>query len=219
MRSNLNRARPVIAALAIAMASGTAYAADVVYQEPPAPSPVIQDLPGVGSWAGPYAGIQGSYGFGGRAATAAGRATTDGFTGGGFAGVQGQTGNFVYGVEADVNYSGVDGTVGGTTVRNRYDGSLRGRAGVAVGDQLMVYGTAGAAMARTRVTDAAGRDTGNMTGWTAGAGIEANVTQEVFARGEYRYTDYGSRTFDTGSGAQRVSNRDHRVGVGVGVRF
>ena len=51
-------------ALGLFALSGTAYAADVVTEEPPAPAP-IAELP-VASWAGPYAGLNVGYGFSGR---------------------------------------------------------------------------------------------------------------------------------------------------------
>jgi outer membrane immunogenic protein len=180
---------------------------------------VIEDLPGVAPWAGGYVGLQGGYNFSGKTNAATGEIETNGFYGGGFAGVQGQTGQFVYGAEADVNYSAADGSNGVTASRTRIDGSLRGRAGVAVSDRVLVYGTAGGAAAKLRLSDAAGRDSNTMLGWTAGAGVDVKVTEDVFGRLEYRYTDYGSETFDTGSGPQRVSASDHRIGVGLGVRF
>ncbi|RUU07291.1 porin family protein, partial [Mesorhizobium sp. M7A.T.Ca.TU.009.01.3.2] len=55
MQANLKFARPLAVALGLFALSGTAYAADVVSEEPPAPAP-IAELP-VASWAGPYAGL------------------------------------------------------------------------------------------------------------------------------------------------------------------
>ncbi|TIN18979.1 MAG: porin family protein, partial [Mesorhizobium sp.] len=55
MQANLKFARPLAVALGLFALSGTAYAADVVQEEPPAPAP-IAELP-VASWAGPYAGL------------------------------------------------------------------------------------------------------------------------------------------------------------------
>jgi len=61
MQANLKFA-PIAVALGLFALSGTAFAADVVSEEPPAPAP-IAELP-VASWAGPYAGINLGYGFG-----------------------------------------------------------------------------------------------------------------------------------------------------------
>ena len=64
MQANFKFARPLAVALGLFALSGTAYAADVVSEEPPAPAP-IAELP-VASWAGPYAGINLGYGFSGK---------------------------------------------------------------------------------------------------------------------------------------------------------
>ena len=46
-----------------------------------------------------------------------------------------------------------------------------------------------------------------MLGWTAGAGVDVKVTEQVFGRVEYRYTDFGSDDFNTGSGPRCRSTR------------
>ncbi|TIV95672.1 MAG: porin family protein, partial [Mesorhizobium sp.] len=103
MKTNLKFA-PLAAALGLFAFAGTAFAADVVSEEPPAPAPVAE-LP-VASWAGPYAGISLGYGFSGHAdARDAGvNVKTKGFIGGVFGGYQWQQDNFVYGAEADLGY-------------------------------------------------------------------------------------------------------------------
>lgn len=215
------KARFTYAAIGIAaMMTAPAFAADVISEEPPAPVAVIEDLPGVAAWAGPYAGVTAGYGFNGKAnSDVNGDVDTDGFQAGAFAGWQGQSGRFVYGAEADVNHSEVGGSNGAVGGRTKVDGSLRARAGVAVNDRVLVYGTAGGAAANQRVYDGAGRDTNTMLGYTVGAGADVKVTDRVFVRGEYRYTDYGSDTFNTGSGDQEVDVSDNRVLLGLGVKF
>lgn len=214
--------RFALSAAAVMGLSAPAFAADVVYQEPPAPAPIIESAP-VSSWAGPYAGLHLGYGFGGSAETSVGGVTNDigtsGWLGGGFGGFNVQNGQFVYGAEADVNYSGVDGTNAGEAARSRIDGSLRGRLGYAVNDDVLLYGTAGVAAERLRVTDAAAaRDTNLMLGYTVGAGTDVKLTDDVFARAEYRYSDYGSETFNL-TAPTSVDSSNHRVTVGLGIKF
>ncbi|MGO4841682.1 outer membrane protein, partial [Rhizobiaceae sp. 2RAB30] len=43
--------------------------------------------------------------------------------------------------------------------------------------------------------------------------------ENIFGRVEYRYTDFGSKDFNTGSGAQSVNSRDNRVMFGLGMKF
>ena len=210
---------PAVAALALSAAP--ALAADVVYQEPPAPQPIIESAP-VSSWAGPYVGAHLGYGFSGSVEdkSIGNDISTSGWLGGVFGGYQMQNGQIVYGAEADVNYSGVDGSNAGEDARTRIDGSLRGRLGYAINDDVLVYGTAGVAAERLRVTDNAvpASDTNMMVGYTVGAGADVKLTDDVFARAEYRYSDFGSDTFDLGAPA-RVDSSNHRVTVGLGIKF
>ena len=214
--------RFALSAAAVMGLSAPAFAADVVYQEPPAPAPIIESAP-VSSWAGPYAGVPLGYGFSGSAETSVGGVTNDigtsGWLGGAFGGFNAQNGQFVYGAEADVNYSGVDGSNAGETARSRLDGSLRGRLGYAINDDVLVYGTAGVAAERLRVTDGLGaRDTNMMVGYTVGAGTDVKLTDDVFARAEYRYSDYGSENFNL-TAPTSVDSSNHRVTVGLGIKF
>jgi len=195
-----------------------ARAADVVGEEPPAPS-VPYEEPASNGWAGPYVGATVGYGFGHGDSSVTGPATRRGFTGNGFAGVQGQSGQFVYGGEADVGYDAGTANAGTTHIKGGVDGSLRARLGYAVTDQVLLYGTGGGAARHVGISDAAGSDSGLALGWTAGAGIDAKVTDNVFVRGEYRYTDFAAKTLNTGSGAQAIDVGGSRVSLGLGVKF
>ena len=222
MRTKPKFALSTVAGLGIAaMLAAPALAADVVYEEPPAPAPV-EIAPLASQWSGPYAGVQLGYGFSGRVSEPGNTVNTNGWMGGVFGGYQMQNGMFVYGVEGDVNYSGVDGENGGVEARSRVDGSIRARAGVAVTNDILVYGTAGVAAERLRMTDVAtaDSDTNMMVGYTVGAGTDVKLTDEVFARAEYRYSDYGSKNFDLpGLGNPSVDSSNHRVTFGVGIKF
>jgi len=224
MKASTILARPFAAALGIAvLAAMPAYAADVVFQEPPAPQPSApMDFAPIATWTGPYAGLQFGYGFSGRVNSAtSGAVHTDGWYGGAFAGYNLQNDMFVYGVEGDINYSRFTGSTAGVAdTRTSLDGSLRARAGVAVTDDILLYGTGGVAAQRLTVSPwATTGDQQALIGFTAGAGMDARLTDQVFGRVEYRYTQYGNRNFDFGTGTESVNSRDHRVGVGLGVKF
>lgn len=212
--------RPVAAAFLIALAGALpARAADIIGEEPPAPQPLpIEEAP-VNTWSGPYAGVTLGYGFAGRTNTPGNEINTDGFNAGGFGGFNMQNGMFVYGLEGDLGYNGNRGTNAGTSSRTGIDGSVRARAGVALNERMMVYGTAGGAAARMKIQDAAGADNNTMLGYTVGAGTDVKLTERVFARGEYRFTDYGAEVFNTGSGAQSVDAHENTVKFGLGVKF
>lgn len=222
MKSNSILLRSVAAAagLAAVLAAGAANAADVVYEEPPAPAAPMETPP-IATWAGPYAGVTLGYGFGGTVTGATGGAI-NGATGwmfGGFGGFNWQSGAFVYGLEGDVGYNGINGGNGTTYFRNGLEGSLRARLGYAASDNFLLYATAGAAGTQQQIFDAAGAASGAAWGWTAGAGVDAKLTEAVFGRLEYRYTDPGAITLNTGSGAQTINSSNHRVTVGLGVKF
>lgn len=211
--------RFALSAAAVLGLSAPAFAADVVYQEPPAPAPILDTAP-VSSWAGPYAGVHLGYGFSGDTNPAGQPAIgTSGWLGGAFGGFNMQSGQFVYGGEADINYNSLDGSNGTLSSRARVDGSLRARAGVAVNDDILVYGTAGVAGERQRLSDGTNSDTNLLVGYTVGAGTDIKLTEQVFARGEYRYTDYGSKTFNLGGTAYDTDSSNHRVTLGIGIKF
>ncbi|MGX5842545.1 outer membrane protein [Mesorhizobium sp. ArgA1] len=216
MQANLKFA-PLAVALGLFALSGTAFAADVVSEEPPAPAP-IAELP-VASWAGPYAGISAGYGFSGHAKVHDGGPDikTKGFVGGVFGGYQWQQENFVYGAEADLGYNGVKGDSGGVNSKGGFEGSLRARLGYAVTPEILLYGTGGGALKNQKISVPGDSDSNTMLGWTAGVGTDIKITDNVFGRVEYRYTDFGSKSFD--SVGTKVKESDNRVTFGVGMKF
>lgn len=216
----IKTAKPIAAALGIALltSGGAAYAADTVFEEPPAPSAPEERLP-LAAWSGVYGGAVLGYGFGDTDVGAT-SVDNDGFIAGLFGGAQFQSGSFVYGGETDIGYNWMDGTNAGVTTEAGIEGSVRARLGYAATDRLLVYGTGGVAVGRMEVTNAAGSDTNTMVGWTAGAGVDAKLTDQVFGRLEYRYTDYANKTFNPGgAGAVNVDANQNRVMLGLGLHF
>ena len=217
MQSKFRLSRPAAAFGLIALLGAVpAYAADVAVEEPPA-APL--EVPPVNTWDGPYAGISLGYGFSGTTTPVTGDIDNDGFVGDVFGGYNFQNDILIYGVEGDIGYNDMKGSSGGTETKAGFEGSLRARMGVAITDQVMVYGTAGGAAQRLEVSDPAGSDSQAMLGWTAGGGVDVKITEQVFGRVEYRYTDLGSEDFNTGSGPQSIDSTQSRVTFGVGMKF
>jgi outer membrane immunogenic protein len=222
MKANLKYAQSTAAAFGlIALGMAPAFAADAVMEEPPAPAAPMETPP-VNTWSGPYAGVTLGYGFAGQTDVGdpALEIETDGFLAHGFAGYQMQNGNFVYGLEGDVGYGGYEGDNLGVESKAGLDGSLRARLGVAVTPDILLYGTAGGALQNNEITDAVGNsDSNTHLGWTAGAGADVKITEQVFGRVEYRYTDFGSKDYNLGGTNFEADSRDHRVMFGVGMKF
>lgn len=207
-----------VVGLGLAAIAAPAMAADVVYQEPPAPAPIIPSAP-VSTWAGPYLGAQIGYGFHGRVSGAGTTAETKGWMGGVFGGYNFQDGQLVYGVEGDINYSDIKGSSAAFGSRTTVDGSVRGRIGAAVTEDILVYGTAGVAAENQRITVGGAEQSRGLIGYTVGAGTDVKLTDDVFARAEYRYTDYGSKSYDLPVAGTGYDSSNHRVTVGLGIKF
>jgi outer membrane immunogenic protein len=163
-----------------------------------------------------------------------------------FAGGNYQLGRFVAGLEGDWQRSNLTGNnqqqaligaaaalptptgvfPGGpftvaTTIRNSE--SIRGRLGIALG-RLLVFGTGGLAWGDpTNAYALLGSapfvaNGGISSGWTAGAGLDYALTDNVFGRIEYRYTDLKTSGFvaaaaDAADAANNVTLSDVRVGI------
>jgi len=223
MTKNMKLARPAAAAFGIAALIGTfpAFAADAVMEPEPAPAAIPMEEPPLNTWSGPYAGVSLGYGFAGDTEVDApynNSIGTDGFLMGAFGGYNWQAGNIVAGAEADIGYSWAEGSNAGLDSQSGLEGSLRARLGYVVSPNVLLYATAGGAAKDLEVSGPGGSDNNTMLGWTAGAGADVMVTENVFGRVEYRYTDFGNETFDIGPSAD-VSDKDHRITFGLGMKF
>jgi len=219
MSVNLKSTRLAIAAAGLlSLSAAPVFAADVIDSVPEPAVPM--EVPPMATWTGPYAGINLGYGFAGKANEPGNEIGTDGFLGGAFAGYNAELGNgVVAGIEGDIGYSDVKGSNAGTEVKGGVEGSLRARLGYAVTPDIMPYLTAGGAGRSVKVVEGGVADRQTPLGWTAGAGIDVKLSENVFARGEYRYTDFGSENFTTGAGSRDVSFKDNRVQFGIGMKF
>jgi outer membrane immunogenic protein len=152
---------------------------------------------------------------------------------GGYIGANTQQGLWVYGVEADwAHYDRSDSVVGlvgastpgccsiggtpiddRTSVRNKWDASLRVRGGYLVTPDVLLYATGGFAlqqlsssMSCVGVIPGILPPTGSpacllshsqtnsdvLPGWTIGGGLEWKLVSNLILRGEYRFSDFGS---------------------------
>lgn len=206
----------ILASAAVLTLSAPVFAADAVVDQPPAPEAAPFEQPS--GWDGAYLGAYGGYGWS-KNKTDAGKLDADGLQGGAYGGYNFQNGQFVYGVEGDLGYSGAKERNFGYKAKQGVEGSVRARAGVAL-DPVLLYGTGGVALTDNKLSGPDGSDSKTHVGWTLGAGAEAKITQNVVGRVEYRYTDYGRKDYDLG-GLDDVSNKitTNEVRVGVGYKF
>ncbi|ANH03724.1 MULTISPECIES: outer membrane protein [Shinella] len=206
----------LIASTVSMVAFQAAHAADAIDDIPQAPAAEYSEPVASGNWAGAYAGGTASWQRGDF--NRQGDAKANGLGGGVYGGYNMQNGQLVYGGEADLNYSGVDAERNGLKGKQGVNGSVRGRVGIDL-NPVLVYGTAGIAGTNVEMKNANGKDDRNMVGWTAGAGAEAFVTNNVTARIEYRYSDYQKKSFNLGGDKVKSGFEDHSVRVGLGVKF
>lgn len=134
---------------------------------------------------------------------------------GGHAGILGQWGVLVAGVE--VSYSGlpnVDGNTwcpaGTASCRTEIENLLllNGRLGFELG-RAMLYGTGGWARSTvnvTRTAAVAAQDDGHLSGWDIGGGIEFIMWPNVVFGVEYLHVDYDDGGFGLANGGVLVEN-------------
>jgi outer membrane immunogenic protein len=248
----------VLVVAAVTLPAIGARAADLPLRKAPAMSYSLF------TWTGFYAGINAGGKFGGdddvvtegqaapNIANIAGGArpgfvplNRDGFIGGGQIGYNYQFGQFVAGIETDIDFTDsrdsrtvttaqlVTGAPLNNTFSSRlnYLGTVRGRLGFAY-DRSLFYATGGFAYGETeRHIDMFGA-TGNLqfsgdrrevkTGFAVGAGLEHAITNNVTVKGEYLFFDLGKDTLDVavipGSGGAGTGYNSHFKDTGHIVR-
>jgi outer membrane immunogenic protein len=229
----------LIAASAALLVSTSAYAADVVIDQAPMPEAPIA---AAYDWTGGYIGVNAGGGFGEFKHPATGPGvpggsfldvSAGGFLGGVQAGYNWQSGQMIYGVEADFQASSVDAEVsnlfigGGTLLKTKVDwfGTLRARIGYTPVDRFMVYGTGGLAYGRVKTETLIGPAGGisssdTKAGWTVGGGAEYAVNTNWTIKTEYLYTDLGkSDVYSAGGTTLENDVAFHTVRVGLNYKF
>ena len=231
------RKTALVAASIAAFTSAPALAADL--RVGPAASPVSVAIP-VGNWNGFYIGIQGGYGWGDVNWTYAGGADashrTRGALLGGTIGANVQTGQWVFGVEADYAWADIRGSTAcpnpAFACRSTLEsfGTVRGRVGIAWSNWLL-YGTGGVAFGDQNIrtvqlagiaTPASGTPVNGTNiftaGWTAGGGVEWAFAPNWSAKIEALYFDLGRNTY-TVDNALLVNARHDGVIVRGGINY
>lgn len=145
-----------------------------------------------------------------------------GMFGGVQAGYNWQSGNWIYGLETDLQVSDIKQRLGGTlnyidddgdrvhdkwnnSVKVRWFGSTRLKVGHLVSDRTLLYGTAGLAYGQYRASihvddlidpddSVSYKKTRTRVGYTLGAGLEHAIDKKWSVKGEYLYTDLGRST-------------------------
>ncbi|MEI9853044.1 MAG: outer membrane beta-barrel protein [Sphingomonas sp.] len=133
-------------------------------------------------------------------------------------------GKAVVGIEGEATDSTVKESAGAViaagdslSVKAGRDLYLGGRVGFKVGDRTLLYAKGGYTNAKINTlytapsTSVATSDT--VDGWRAGAGAEVRLSKGIYAKGEYRYSNYSELS------GYPVDIDRHQVVAGVGVRF
>lgn len=218
---------------AILLLSGAAQAADLGWNS--GASPIYSPTPASG-WTGFYAGVNAGYDWGTLTREpAGGGAEVQNNTSGGQIGAQAgynmDMGGFVLGGEADLQWANVGYSeelpgVGTFKAGVDFYGTLRGRAGMSFG-QVMPFVTAGFAAGRgtASVTNGGGVTTSQSAthlGWTVGAGLEAQATENISIKAEYLYVDLGTQAYNgplAGLGGIDATQRFSVVRAGLNYKF
>jgi len=238
-----------LATAALAVAAGSALAADLPRRSPP---PAFIAPPPLFTWTGVYIGGQIGYAFGNSYSNIPGTgfaqsSSPEGVIGGAHVGYNYQINQFVVGLEGDVdglNFSNSNTlgnfyTTGGfyESTRIPVEGSIRGRVGYAW-DRVLFFATGGAAFADIQhqyavsnlqgvlqaVTLVTTYDPNNpysstRVGWTVGGGVEYALSNNWSVRGEYRYTDFGHSSDYLASIGQTITNHIIEHRVTVGFSY
>jgi outer membrane immunogenic protein len=220
MRTSVKALLAGVATLAIA---ASAQAADLPSRA--APAPFIAAVP-IFTWTGFYVGVNAGYGwnvndnnnnyYDSSLGFYGNNSDSDGgFVGGGQIGYNYQIGQFVIGVETDLQYADIGGKsnnylaggYSGNKNTDGYFGTVRARAGVAL-DRALIYVTGGfaygdiASGSSTLYAPSLGYYYGSNddvnTGWTLGGGVEYAFTNNLTAKVEGLYVNLDTKNNNVG---------------------
>jgi outer membrane immunogenic protein len=239
-QQEISMKRMLIAAALAFVAGGQALAADLppATLPPRAPATYVPVAAPVYNWGGVYVGINGGWGFGSSNWTAGGGCvgacstgsfSTDGGLIGGTIGANFQTGQLVFGIEADADWSDINGSSAATNAvcpscqtRNDWLGTVRGRIGYAF-DRVLFFGSGGGAFGDVKAAAPGfGSQDSTEFGWTAGAGLEYAFSDSLTAKIEYLFVDLENASCTTVCGGGfpvAVSFNSNIVRAGINYKF
>ncbi|WP_173931439.1 outer membrane protein [Chelativorans sp. Marseille-P2723] len=219
--------RVLLTTTAIFFSAGVTLAADMVTYEP---APIAPPAPERFSWEGPYVGLFGGLATGETEYTAGEiggpgdidvDVSSSGFLGGVQAGYDWQSGNFVFGVVADIAASSYGPSISISGLADvdidsnlDYLGTVRGRVGHAM-DRTLFYVHGGFAFGKTEQDITIDGieffdEDQTRTGWTLGAGFEFAVTDRISLGAEYAYVDLGSEEVFSDDAIDIFVDEDYR---------
>jgi outer membrane immunogenic protein len=212
--------------LAVAALSAVpgAQAADLsvapLYKAPPPPVSLAYN------WSGFYLGLNGGGGWGDSHWEGIGNTGLSGGEFGGTAGYNWQLGQAVLGLEGDLDWARLTGTLtcpgGACSTSSTWLSTVRGRVGYSF-DRFLPYVTGGVATGdiRAAVPGLPGSSSTN-TGWTVGGGVEVALPGNWSAKAEYLHVDLGAFNCGVACGGtpnENVSMRDDIFRAGVNYHF
>jgi outer membrane immunogenic protein len=214
--------RRLILAMALALSAVPAFAADLPVAPPPPPrAPAFVPAPPF-TWTGFYVGINGGYGWGNWSDGLGDSFNNNGGLAGGTIGFNYQWDWFVAGFEGDIDWADLkwnqsaaaSGTVFGVPVsaaatinyKNDILSTFAARFGAAA-DHALFYVKAGGAWTQEQFSGTGSLSVGgpppttvvingsnsfSRLGWMVGAGVEYAFTNNLTAKIEYNYIDFGT---------------------------
>lgn len=161
------------------------------------------------SWFGPYAGANLGLQWGSLSNSGA---KPSGVAGGFQGGFNWQFGQFVTGVEADIQLSDANDVFADYKFSNPWFGTMRGRGGFAFNNMLL-YGTLGLALGRGHVSRAGLSEDNLHIGWTTGVGLEVGLTPNWSVKGEYLFIDLAADNYTFTHTSNGLTSNVVRFGV------
>jgi outer membrane immunogenic protein len=215
-------------ALGVLVLAPRAHAADLslapLYKAPPS------EMAQAYNWTGFYLGLNGGGGWGDSHWQGVGRADLSSGQVGGTAGYNWQFGRAVLGLEGDIDWNNMRGSLACPTVAatgtcstgETWLSTVRGRAGYAFGG-VLPYVTGGLAVGdlQAAAPGFAGATNTN-AGWTVGGGIEFALPGNWTAKAEYLHVDLGDFNCGANCGGtpdENVSMHENVVRAGVNYHF